>query len=318
MSTGVDTRTVEAALDEIASWRAEQEGKKQKELAEVEQELGTLRTALESLQQQLEALETFKAQLTDGEGDIELQEIERAYASIFDALASQATRVAQRATLVAEAEQARTDATLESLARSDSAPLFEEYRQFRTTVQPTLAALPESYRSVVTQHHEQLAAKLRETVGRLLAGPVTLDAEPLEVEVVYGIDAPEDAPELLIVVLPVADEVHGRWVSRDEDLQTWVAARVVQAIYQAVREAGPAGAQALCGGHKGLLAIEADLVGAKGDIGAVVQRQLEAVLGSAPELVAAGLKVTVREVSVDYLLPPEEEEPVTVTEAAHA
>lgn len=319
MSTRVETDgTIKGALASIASWREEARRKQQAELLEVDQELQDLRSKVENLQSQIAALEKFRLELESRAEGVEDQEVARGYSTLFAALHGQALQVAQRAALAMEAEQARTDATIESIARSELAGRFEEYRQFKSTVEPTLAALPDSYRSVIVQHHQQLAAKLRDHVARLLSGPVTLDAPELEIELVYGVDVPEGEPELLIVVLPVADVVHAHWVERTEDLQTLLAARVLQAIYLAVAEAGPPGAQAICGGHQGLLAIEADLLGAQPGIGAALTKHLEQVLSGAPELAAARLRVVPREVPVDYLLPPEEDEEEPVTEARHA
>jgi len=171
----------------------------------------------------------------------------------------------------------------------------------------------------VVQHHERLASRLRDHVAALFAEPTTLDEPPLDAEVVFGVDAPDGDPELLIAILPVQDVVHAEWVQRDDDLQTWLAARVLQAVHTGLREAGLPAAQVVCGGHRGLLALEADLVGASRDVAAVVARHLGEVLGASPELDAAKLRVSPTEVPIDYLLPPEPESAQAPrAEVAHA
>lgn len=316
---GTTARTVQEALAGLATWRHDEAERRTAELAEIDQELAGLRTAMDALGQQVEALEIFRAGVVAREEGMEGLEIERGYEAIFAVMGAQAQWMAERSAQVAAAEATRSEAALASLATSDAADLYEEYLQFKQGVEPTLAALPESYRSIVLSHHRAQAAKLRAHVSQLLGEPVVLEVEPLEVEVVYGLDAPEGVPELLIAVLPVGEEVHARWPHRPEDLQTHVAARVVQAIYQAVAEAGPEGAQALCGGHQGLLAVETELEGARSDIGAVIARCL-AEVADAPELRAARVRLTAREVPVDYLLPPEtgeEDEDSVGTEVGH-
>lgn len=311
--------TVTEALAEIARWRADEEARRKAERVEVDQELENLRSALENLQGQIAALEKFRAELTARDDGLSAQEIAKGYDAVLRGLSAQSERLVERSQALKRADEARTERALAELARSDMASAFEEYRQFRTSVEPTLAALPESYRKAVVQHHELLAARLREHVAALFAEPTSLDADPCEVEVVYGIDAPDGDPELFIAILPVPDTVHTEWARRDDDLQTWFAARVLQAVHAALRAAGLPAAQVMCGGHRGLLALEADLVGASHDVAAHVGRALAEVLPASPELVAAHLRVRPTEVPIDYLLPPEPEQgDAARAEAAHA
>ena len=189
------------------------------------------------------------------------------------------------------------------------APLLKEYEQFRTEVEPTLAALPESYRGVILAHHEGVVNKLREHLGRAAGGPVEVEGDPLVIDVVLAVDAPEGEAELLMLVLPVSEAVYGEWAARDEDLQTHLAARVVQAVYESCGKLGLVGVQAMFGGHRDLLAVEVELGAIKpDDVKAVLQERLEAVLGSASELQAAKVQAVPRFVAVDHLLPPEEDD----------
>src|SRR5690606_11645553 len=126
-----------------------------------------------------------------------------AHEAIFAALERQAEQVVERAARVAEAESARAAALEEVMKDSTSAPLLEEFEQFRDHVEPTLSALPESYRSALLQHHEQVVARLREHIARAGGGPVVLEAEVVGLDLVYAVDAPDGPAELLMVVLPL-------------------------------------------------------------------------------------------------------------------
>lgn len=309
MSTVAEVRTVQTALDEIGRWRSDEETRQKSELVEVDEEIGKLRAAIQNMQQQLEALESFRGDLLERGGGLEGLEIEKAYDAIFAALTQQAKGLATRAGKAAEANKARDAAALDALAKSPVGHLVSDYRQFKETVEPTLKAIPETYRGLIIEKHAQVAKQIQDWVAANAAGPAPVEkVDGLDVEVVFGVDAPDDAPELLIAVLPITDDVHANWVGRDEDLLTFLASRTVQAIYQTVKVVGPPGAQVMSGGHRGLLALEAEVVGARSDVAKVLAEQLVAVYGAAPELAAAKVKVTVREVSVDYLLPPEDAE----------
>jgi hypothetical protein len=302
---GTTTPTVEAALSDVEQWQSDQADRNQSELAEVEQEMESLRTAIANLQEQLAALEEFKAQVTGRSDSLGREGILKAYDAIFAALQEQAAQVVQRAALVAEAEAERLAALPDSLRQSEVASLVDEFEQFKDT-EASLASLPESYRTVVVQHHQQVVDKLRDHINALMAGPVEVRGDTHAVEVVYAIDAPDGTPELLVVVVPVSDQTHTAWRERDEDLQSWIAARVVQGIYAASAEAHHP-VQAMCGGHRGLLAIEVDLLGAPPRLSEAFQERISSLLSEAPELKAAHLVVTAREVSIDYLLPPEDD-----------
>ena len=104
------------------------------------------------------------------------------------------------------------------LQGSAMAPLLEEYDQFVETVAPNLQSLPDSYRNAVVQHHERITARLAEHLRSVAAMPQPVNAERCEVELVYAVDAPEGRDELLMVVVPVADQVVLQWHQQSDGL----------------------------------------------------------------------------------------------------
>lgn len=308
MTTATSVRTVADALGDVERWKADEQARHAAELVEVEQEIANLHTAIGNLQQQLEALQKFKVELQGKQEALGGQEIGKAYDSLFQVLQGQSQALVEREALVAARDKARRTELEASLSGTEVGPLLEEYRQFKTTVEPTLASLPESYRSVILKHHQGLAARLQDHVAKAIRTPVEVDAAPLQVELVYAVDAPEGAPELLILVLPVTDQVHAGWVDREDSLQLWLASRVVQAIYEAAGKSGFVQAQAMSGGHLGLLALELDLNGATDAFVTALEAQIAERLQSAPELLSAKVLVSARKVDVDYVLPPEDDE----------
>ncbi len=304
MSTATSMPTLASVLDEVAKWKADEETRQNAELLEVDQEVQSLQTAVVNLQQQLEALAKFREELVAKGSTLGEEEIQRSYDAIFSMLASQKELALQRTAQVSVANEGRQAAIEEALASSEIAPLLDEYKQFKAAVEPTLSALPESYRTVMMKHHEQLTEQLKAHVSAAASTPLDLDVDDLTLEIVFAIDAPEDKPELLIVVIPTSEEASTD--GRAEDLQALIAARVAQALYQTIRTCGPEGAEAISGGHQGMLAIEVDLLGASDDFGAKFSQELEQAVENASELGAAGISLEARQVAVDFLLPSDD------------
>lgn len=304
MAKATAPRKVSDALQEVARWRQETDAKHRSELGEVDQEIESLRTAVANLQQQLEALRRFRDEVARRGDRTAEEEIDRSYQAIFAALLDQSAALRDRSQAVVKAEKARLDGVWKAIEKSELAPLLVEYNQFKTTVEPTLAALPESYRSVILQHHEQISRRLNDHVRAQTNAPVQVDGGKLEAEVVLAVDAPEGKPEVLMLVLPVDESAQP---GGGGTLLHSISTRVVDAIRKGCADAGLKNAEPAFGGHQGLLAVEVDVNGARDDVGAKVQAAIEAALASADDLRAAGVVLGARTVVVDHLLPPEEE-----------
>jgi len=308
MSKEAPAATVAEALDAVKQWRSDASARQDAELKEVDQELESLEAAVQNLQQQIDALQSFKTELKAKSGDLDKESGTREYQAIFETLQAQAKGMGERDAQVVSARKARLDDLPARLASGDAADDVAEYEQFKSAVEPTLKHLPDSYRDALLEVHHKKVAKVKKHVSAALAGPVEVTGDVVKVDVVYAIDAPEGEPELIIVVVPVAAEVHQGWTDQPEGTQLWLAARVAQALYGAAASVGFVQAQALSGGHLDLLAIEMELVGAETKIGDALRDRL-GVLGEAPELAAARIEVTAAELPIDTLLPPEDEEP---------
>ncbi len=307
MTTATTVRSVADALDDAARWRADETSRRKAQLVEVDQQLSELRQSIASLQEQLASLEKFRGELEADEA-LAVGEAQRAHEGIFAALAEQREAIEGRAAELLAAEQRRLEMLESVLAESDLADKLVEYRQFKASVEPTLAHMPESYRAVVLEHHHKVVDALRERVGEMMSDPVHAEGGALSLEVVFAVDAPEGAPELLVVVVPVDATTHEGWAERPEDLQTRLAVRTAQAIYEACHDAGLDTVQLAAGGHRDLLAIEVDVAGAAADLSRRVEEHLARVFRDALELVAARVNVTPRAVHPDHLLGPVEED----------
>lgn len=265
--------------------------------AELERQRDILRAAIADLSGRLDAVER----------ELSVPDPEPPPPRVVDTLLLHAAALEARARLVSEASTRQRSALRESLAADPrSVGLLTEYEQFETAMRPILSNLPDGYRSALLAHHETVTRRLGTQVAAMARAPITVDAEPLVVEVVIALDAPQGAPELLVAVAPVTEATATGWTERSDDLQTWLAARVVQALYEALAAAGLPSAEIASGGHEGLLALEVDVQGASRDLDALVEERLSVALSAAGEISSARVEVVIRRVEMDVLVPPEE------------
>ncbi len=310
-------RSIADALSDVARRQGEDEERQRGELAEVDAEIHSLKTAMAELEQQLEALTRFREELSAKLDSVSTGASRRTYDGIFATLREQAQALSGRAVAVAEASRASRVALATALEDARTKKLLEEYQQFKDHVEPHLGSFPDSYRVVLESKHDEVQAELRRAVGDLDGAPPQLDAPELPIDIVIALDSPEGVAEVVMMVLPVVEHVQMAWADREEDLQTWVAARAMQAIYQVCHAFGLPGAQAMYGGHQGLLAVEVELgAGEPAAVRAALEEALGAVCGAAAELSAAKVRVVAHPVHVDHLFPPEDEPLEAPTAAA--
>jgi hypothetical protein len=102
--------------------------------------------------------------------------------------------------------------------------------------------------------------------------------------------------------------VQSRWAERDADLQTRLAATIVEGLYTALRGTPLEASEAAFGGHEGLLAMEVELTP---EVVGFEQRLRDAMgqaLDAAADLAAARVQVALVQVGVDLLLPPDDDD----------
>ena len=305
-------RTVSDVLTQVDRWADERAARQSEELTEVEQQIGQIETAMANLQRQFETLSGMRSDLKEQGRTLHSTKLKRAHDALFHHLGEAAQQFSTRELAVQLLTEERLAQLEGQLRASAMAPLVEEYEQFMRTVQPNLGSLPESYRRAVVQHHARLRTRLADHLQAMAAAPVALLEEPLSLELVYAVDRPDNTDELLVVVVPVTDQVTSNDPSRKDGPQTWLAARTAQAIYEAGKQVGFPGVNATYGGHRGLLVIEVELFDApKGDNGfvAAFEKRLVTVLAGSAELAASRVTVSPRRVDVDIVFPPEVDSP---------
>jgi hypothetical protein len=300
---------IAAVLREVASWRAEREAQHRADLEGVDEEVERLRLAMEDLQRQLTALSDFRTQVEAQRVRVGVETAHRAHGAVFARLEEQAQALDARAAEALAAEPRRRQLLLERLGQSEHGQALREYEQFQAN-RAQLDALPSSYRDALLAHHDAQGEALSRHLAAFDPGPPTLAADPIELDVVFTVDAAENEPELVSIVLPVHESTYTGWRDREGHLALQVAARAVQGLYEAARGLGLTRAHALYGGHRDLLAVELELGRGTGRapaarIGAAIQE----ALSQAPELVAAQVSVRAIQLPAEYLLPPDDDAP---------
>lgn len=301
MSGNGELETVAAALQAVEAQRASAQAEAEARLAEFDAEISRLQRNIENLQAQIATLREARAQAHDqAQADPAWQA--EASRRIFGALRAQAGALAERTVAWVEATRALEARRAEALRSSEAAPLLEEYEQFRRDVEPTLASLPASYRSVLQAHHDQIKARLQVHLDAV-GGHPEVDAPPLRLDVVFASD-----DDIVMLLTPVAEEVHGRWNERDADLQTRVAATVVEGLYTALRGTAAEAAEAAFGGHEGLLAMEVELDPPLSGVGERLRAAVIQAFDAAADIAGSRVELNLVEVPVDLLLPDDEGE----------
>jgi hypothetical protein len=297
-------QSVAAVLGKVRAWRDQSADEHKRQLLEVDGEIVKIKQAVEELQRQLTALDGFREELASQRAELEREHAQRAHDEMFRLLQKQAKALASRATDAQNAAKTRESVIEACIQQSDMGKVLEEHAQFRSGL-PQLQQLPASYRDALVAHHTAQAGRIKTFVQQADPGPPQLDAPELCLDVIYTVDAVEDEPALISIVMPIVEAAHTEWRDRDEDLQLQMAARVVQAVYTAAHELGMTRSHAMYGGHRGLLAVELELGGDHGtSLGPRLERALTDILGQAPELGLVSVTPRVQHVPVDYLLPP--------------
>lgn len=287
-------RSIEQALGDISRWQDDRLSVRRAELESLLVEIGDLRGQLAEMESRRDELDVLT-------GTMAGESATRSYGAIFDVLTEQSVALSARSEQATTLEARRLVRLANELRTGDDGDLFRDYQRFPPDV---LARLPPSYRTVLEAHHTRLEALLRGTMNALEAPFEEFPA--LMLDVVFSVDAPLEAPELVMVVAPIHHHTLELWTSTGDNLQTSFAGRAIQALYRAATTLRTPTVQAMYGAHRGLLAIELELPpDREGDTIKQVELALNQAFDDALELVGAQIHVKATYVPVEFLLPPD-------------
>jgi hypothetical protein len=285
-----------ARLEEVASWRDQEERALEERREALAEREGEARRLLEEHQRQLEAVvgeyQDVEAKLVA----LDQAEVSKSRAALLASLRDEAGVFARHAEGYEAIRAARAQEVAEKLATPEMAGLYKEYQQF-DDVSKTLASLPEGYQRAIKEHHEAVCRRLQPLFD-FARSPLPLSGTEREpISILASVDSTDDGC-LAQVVVPVPHEVHQALEAREETLGAVLAMRVVGALAAALRELDAAskrdGALALArteyDTHGGLFGVWLELENVDADVAkSVIGTELDRMRGDAHELAVAGL-----------------------------
>ena len=284
--------TVTAAIEAAHKSATPDGSRAAAELIEIDQEISKLARAIDNLVEQREALLQYRARIverTRGRGHAQA----RSHRALYAALEAQAAAIHERGAAWTQPDRLALEPPFDPAMAS----LFNDLQTSIPSSGPVDDAADE--------RHDQVRKRLVSMLHERTA-PTPFEGPEIEVDVVWSVDAPEGTAELLVVLLPVRALVDAPTATGD-DLPTWLAARVGQALFGAVRAVGFDDADVRTGPALGydLLDIEVDLSSAPEELVPELVRRLTDRLTDAPELRAARVVAKVTEIDASIVFPEE-------------
>ncbi|TVQ91895.1 MAG: hypothetical protein EA397_08325 [Deltaproteobacteria bacterium] len=298
MSTHEQPGSIADALRAVEEQRVAAQERHSARLAEVDEEIERLQESIQNLQAQIQTLQESRAQIEQEQDP----EFEGGAELIFQVLREHSGRLAERAAMWAEAVAAVEAQKNKALQSPEIAPLVAEYQQFRDGGDAALAQLPPSYRKAIEEVHNKVRDQLRAHLEELDVTP-ELDAESIPLDVVFSSDE-----GLVMIITPVSADVYSQWAGRPAGLDTRIAAKIVEGLYTALRGTAAEAAEAVYGGHEGLLAMELEIPLDMSGFPERLQAAMEQTFESAVDIAAARVELRLAKVPVDLLLPADDEE----------
>ena len=291
------------ALEEVSNWRQEREGffdGKENEFSLRERKIQEQMTELNS---KLATVQAEREESRQQRAKVAPEEQRRAHQALMVGLGQDSERISQRSVgyqeVVEEREQ-RVQKLLETPALSRK---VQEFEQFHET-QAQFENLPESYRSVILKHHDEVRAELQPIFNAFAEPLRIIDAEEERVGIVATIEPSDATPEALALVLPIPFQVYTDLTNVQESLEHLVAYRCAGLVSGMLLRVGVPSAPVLFDEYKGLIMIRVylsdhDVVG---DIRKALQLELERVEKRSSEMKATNLKIEVAWVESDVLM----------------
>lgn len=292
MSATPQRPAVLAELESIAEWKSRADAEFSASVSEVDREEDAARRQIEEAQRQLVALATLRTELRDKHAQVGLEAERRERTALRQGLVHDRAAIEARAEKLAAAIAEREAELQRQLQDPDIAQAVEEFEKF-VEVEASLAALPQSYRRAILDHHEKVRRRLEPVIAASNAGPPSLGLDSVGVGVLFAVDVQADRPQGLVAVLPVPYAVSGDWAARREDLCSLFAYRVIAAVSRLLNAVGAGDAPMQYVDHHDCLAIQVWLGDSTldGDLNERAVEEVEALREEADELAAAGIEL---------------------------
>ncbi len=302
-------KSLAETLAAVEQWREEQLVAHGGALANLDEELATLRARLAELEHEIREVTERRRSLDDAPRTLAHKSRAERHRAVIEFLASDQELLQIRAADLAQA-RAQQRQKLEHSLNSDPelAEMVQEYERF-CEVEAQLEALPDSYRKAILQHHDVVRRRLEPLMRAAEGADATLSDSTQSVTIVVSADPADGEPSALVMLVPVDIELHTRWRERSEDLCSELTYRLYAAACSIARTVGVPDAPISCRPFEGHLAIQVWFGSGSvtGSVEEVVEAEIAKIREEARELQSSNLELALAWVDPELLAAPDEE-----------
>ena len=289
----VPPQSLVQALEQAARERTREEQEIESALAEVAREEIQNRKSIDESYRRITALRLLRREFEERRESLNSASYRFEWAAVRDGLLADRSRFMRRVEDLRLASRARDERLAEEMRAPEIASALREFERFQAEVEPTLGAMPASYKRAILETHERNLRRLEPYIRALNSLTPKLDAPVQPVGVVACASPADGRPEALVVVLPVPFQVYREWATREEDLAAIFTYRIVAAVFRLLREIGAAEAPVEYFEVHECLALQVWLGDhvIRGDLREQALEHIGGAYESGPELVNAAVEV---------------------------
>lgn len=226
------------ALELAARERARAEQEIEQALAEVAREELLNRKAIDESYRRITALRLLRREFDERRTALATTGFQQEWTAVRTGLLADRARVVRRSEQAQAALQEREARVVHEMRAPEVVAALAEFERFQAEVESTLDAMPTAYRRAILETHERNLRRLEPYARALNAAGPKLDADVQAVGVVACASPADGRTEALVIVLPVPFAVYREWASREEDLVSQFAYRMVAAAFRLVAAIG--------------------------------------------------------------------------------
>lgn len=308
-------RRIAEAYADADRWQRAAASRELKEAMSAEDRIEQLRAELARIGAEIARLEERRDEAQARAHEVTSGWSKELYATLFDVWIEQALEVEDRTRLWLKASLQRDTACLAALSDGNRAAQLAEYVESRRVVEHDLEELGEAQRQQALARYHAAREPLIAWFDQNPRPVIDLDLADLILDVRVAMDQPEPDFAVAMVVLPVVEAVATHWADRPSGLGMALASRVAAGLYRVAHDNQQWDANLVVGAHRGVLVLEFEMQGSASELCEALCVAIQASLDQDQELLGAGIRVQVAEISLDEILPPVTED---LQEAADA
>ena len=295
--------TVLTELDKVFQWKEKQNALFEQKEAELLVQERHICEQLEELNSQLAAVQLEREESWKQRAETDSEELNRARDAVQVGLAKDNNFISERDVFYQELLREREERVTTLINSPTLSKKVQEFAQFQDT-QLQFDSLPESYRSVILKHHDEVRAELHPVFTAFSEPLRMLDAEKRNVGLLATLDPPDARPEALALTLPIPFSVYTNLSETVETLHHLLAYRCCAAVSSMLLKVGVPSAPIQFVDYNGMISIRVwlgdyDVVG---DVKNTLEKELELISKNSSEFKSVQLGVDVAWVELDVLM----------------